>query len=101
MAEIGEGISLKNNKEVNGKMLKECTEKWKEAYKKLSGETQDFSGIFLIKNFMAQKSENQSKMDELKEILFKLELHSIVLEEEDEENRKRELEEIKLKLENM
>ena len=43
-------------------------------------------------------------MDELKEILFKLELHSIVLEEEteeDEENRKRELEEIKLKLENM
>lgn len=82
-------------------MLKECTEKWKEAYKKLSGETQDFSGIFLIKNFIAQKAENQSKMDELKEILFKLELHSIVLEEEDEENRKRELEEIKLKLENM
>lgn len=92
---------MKNNKEVNGKMLKECTEKWKEAYKKLSGETQDFSGIFLIKNFIAQKAENQSKMDELKEILFKLELHSIVLEEEDEENRKRELEEIKLKLENM
>ena len=82
-------------------MLKECTEKWKEAYKKLSGETQDFSGIFLIKNFIAQKAENQSNMDELKEILFKLELHSIVLEEEDEENRKRELEEIKLKLENM
>lgn len=92
---------MKNNGEVNGKMLKECTEKWKEAYKKLSGETQDFSGIFLIKNFIAQKAENQSKMDELKEILFKLELHSIVLEEEDEENRKRELEEIKLKLENM
>ncbi len=93
---------MKNNKEVNGKMLRECTEKWKEAYKKLSGETQDFSGIFLIKNFIAQKAENQSKMDELKEILFKLELHSIVLEEEteeDEENKKRELEKIKLNLE--
>lgn len=93
---------MKNNKEVNGKMLRECTEKWKEAYKKLSGETQDFSGIFLIKNFIAQNAENQSKMDELKEILFKLELHSIVLEEEteeDEENKKRELEKIKLNLE--
>ena len=93
---------MKNNKEVNGKMLRECTEKWKEAYKKLSGETQDFSGIFLIKNFIAKKAENQSKMDELKEILFKLELHSIVLEEEteeDEENKKRELEKIKLNLE--
>ena len=93
---------MKNNKEVNGKMLRECTEKWKEAYKNLSGETQDFSGIFLIKNFIAQNAENQSKMDELKEILFKLELHSIVLEEEteeDEENKKRELEKIKLNLE--
>ena len=83
-------------------MLRECTEKWKEAYKKLSGETQDFSGIFLIKNFIAQKTKNQSKIDKLNAILFKLKLHSIFLEEEteeDEENKKRELEKIKLNLE--
>lgn len=95
---------MENIEEVNGKLLKECTEKWKETYKRLSGETEDFSGIFLIKKFVAQKPENQCKMDELKDILFKLELHSIILEEDtkkDIENQICDLEEIKLKLESM
>lgn len=88
----------------NGEALRECTKMWKEVYKKLSGETRDFTGIFLIKNFEAKEAENQGKMDELKDILLKLELHSIVLEEESEKEKEiknRELEEIKVRLEQM
>lgn len=95
---------MENIEEVNGKLLKECTEKWKEAYKRLYGENEDFSGIFLINNFVAKEAENQIRMDALKEILFRLELHSIILEEEtdkEKENKRKELEEIKLELENM
>lgn len=92
---------LENIKEENGELLRECTKKWKEMYKKLSGENCDFSGIFLIKNFVAKETKNQKKMDELKELLLQLELNSIILEGESAEEKNEELKKIKISLENL
>ncbi len=92
---------MENIEEVNEKLLKECTEKWKEAYKELSGENYNFSGIFLIKSFVAKEDENQWKMDELKELLLQLGLNSIILEDESAEEKNEELKKIKASLENI
>lgn len=96
-----EGMSLENIKEVNERLLKECTEKWKEVYKELSGEKRDFSGIFLIKNFVTKDPKNQKKMDELKDLLLQLELNSIILEDESAEEKNEELKKIKVSLESI
>ncbi len=95
---------MKELVESNKRLLEDVTEKWKRVYEKLSGETCDFSEILLMSEFNAKDSRNQKKMGELKNLLFRLELNSIVLGDEskdDIENQNKELEEIKQKLENM